>query len=975
MNLDHLQAELRPRLPWEATDLGLALGRRHALPLVKAWLVAAWPVWLLAGALLWLAPGWAWVPLWWLKPMMAVMPAYVLSRRLFGITPGWRQAVQALGQWLGRRAWWDLTLGRFFLRRSVLQIVRILEGARTPKERAQLFRHTTPAWLIKGCLLVELSLLFGLVLAVFWIGPSSWLPWSEENGGFEAWFDSLKDDTAASPGTHRLIVINTLAYALASMASELIYLSCSFGCYLNTRSEIEGWDIEIAFKRFARRAAALAGQAPLVLATAIAAAAITIGSLPHPAHGQQTTTGPDPAGLAAPPEIDTATAESADPDAASATGREEGAEEESQANSDDARARAERILASPDFKIHRETGKRWRRPERTGERVDLSWLEPLAWIAAILVIVAVLAVFGWLVYRAAMMARGAGDLLPARAGPRAVAGLDVRPESLPDDPVAMARQWWAEGRARAALGLLYRASLSWLIHHGGVPIEESDTEGDCLRHVARTPSTARQAPYFQQLTRAWLGLAYAGHVPEEAAWDALCATWPFQASAATGASVARGSRLTGAAALLAVLLLLPSCGRFEDMEETIGFRGPARYNPFLAVSRLSEESGVGARSSFSLLQELQSNDGLTGQWVVTPSVLVNELSARRLLEAVSNGGHAVVAVSDLFPFEETGIGPSRWLSDDAQGTENDPETERKSWRDRQLKDPEADDDAEDVSEESKPKTTPKSITIRTNRSGSELRERLAETSPGVVTLMDEAGVAFAESCDEEAPTRYADRSWGTPDWDWPAAFVTTTRPVTPPARVLTIEHGDGKITFLPSLRPFTNLRIGKNEHAALWLELVVDDVNPAGDVCFLRGSGASLMAVIWDHGWRALIAAAIALVLWLTAVTKRFGLPPAEPVPAPSTATASLTATGAFLVRQREAPALLAPWGESILSRWRRQQPLERDTSLDSFLADLPAAAGLSSDEARECFLPPARLTPRRFVTLTQRLWRLERAL
>ena len=910
MNLDHVQAELRPRLPWEAADFGLALGRRYAGPLLREWMSTAWLPWLLAIGLLFVAPLWAWLPLWWLKPMMSVRPAFYLSRQLFGIVPARGAARQALFTWFARRSWADLTFARFRRRRGILQIVRILEGAHAPKDRLKLFYQTTPSWLIKGCLLVEVGLYVGLIVLTFWFGPESWVPWSEESGGFEGFFDNLSNNDLDPAAEFRFGVICTVAYGIASMVSELAYITSCFGCYLNTRTELEGWDLEIAFKRLAARAARL--FTPPLLAFLLIA-----GTLLAPSARAQES----------PPTAET-------PEQIAA-----------------------RITSDPDFTIHKETKSKWRWDERTGSSADLSWLNLLVYPLAILVILAAVAGLIWIIVRSAGMRR---DWLPLHAGPQAVAGLDVRPESLPADPLGTARTWWDEGRHREALSLLYRAALSWLIHQGGVGIEAGDTEGECTRRVAATAETASLSAYFQQLTRAWLGIAYAQATPSAATWDALCDAWPFRNAAKPGKPSPVGLPVL----LLACALLTGCGGRFEDSEETKGYRGEARYNPYLAVSRLNEEAGESTRTSFSLLKELAEQDEPgSAQWVLTPSLLVNERTAQKLLDQVAQGDHLLLAMSELYQFEEMGLAPARWINDKTPVTE-DEEDRRERWRKRQL-------DEGDEGGELIPGFPGKDDTAF-GSTGDRLRKLLEKHTPGAALVMDSAGVRFADEVDEAAPTTLDGENIGTPDWDWPAAFVFDDGTDDSPAqRVLTVEYGNGWITFMPSTRPFTNLRLARSNNASLWRSLVEWH---GGGVCFIRGSGASFFAVLWEYGWRALIAATLALALWLWAVTKRYGRLPPLRVPPPLDAKAGLIATGGFLVRKKQVPQLLAPWAQSLYARWLRNQPAEPEPTHARFLAEVAPAAGLSEEEAAACLSPSDRTRPRNFLQLAKRLWRIGRA-
>jgi hypothetical protein len=106
--------------------------------------------------------------------------------------------------------------------------------------------------------------------------------------------------------------------------------------------------------------------------------------------------------------------------------------------------------------------------------------------------------------------------------PTHVQDLDIRPESLPPDIGAAARELWDRGEQRAALALLYRGMLSRLAHVHEVPIRDSSTEGDCLALAARTLDAARVA-YATQLVRTWQRAIYGGLTIDTAQVWELCA--------------------------------------------------------------------------------------------------------------------------------------------------------------------------------------------------------------------------------------------------------------------------------------------------------------------------------------------------------------------------------------------------------------------------------------------------------------------
>ena len=105
--------------------------------------------------------------------------------------------------------------------------------------------------------------------------------------------------------------------------------------------------------------------------------------------------------------------------------------------------------------------------------------------------------------------------------PTHVRDLDIRPESLPPDIGAAARQLWDRGEHRAALALLYRGLLSRLAHVHKVPIRDSTTEGDCLSLAVAHLDEARHA-YVTQLVRTWQRAVYGGREPDNATVYALC---------------------------------------------------------------------------------------------------------------------------------------------------------------------------------------------------------------------------------------------------------------------------------------------------------------------------------------------------------------------------------------------------------------------------------------------------------------------
>ncbi|WP_343633095.1 DUF4129 domain-containing protein [Roseateles sp.] len=114
------------------------------------------------------------------------------------------------------------------------------------------------------------------------------------------------------------------------------------------------------------------------------------------------------------------------------------------------------------------------------------------------------------------------EALPKTQAPTHVGSLDIRPESLPDDIGAAARELWQRGETRPALSLLYRGALSRLVHGHGVPIRAASTESDCLA-LAATRLRPESQDFLTLLIHGWQSVAYARRELPAEDFEWLCA--------------------------------------------------------------------------------------------------------------------------------------------------------------------------------------------------------------------------------------------------------------------------------------------------------------------------------------------------------------------------------------------------------------------------------------------------------------------
>jgi len=473
MRLENMTVALRPRQPWEAVDLGCAMVRRDFGRIMALWASTVFPLWIVVCVLMRSMPVWVPLVVWWLKPLYDRLPLFFLSRAAFGERPGFMETWK---EW--PRLWFANFLPALLWRRlsfirSFALPAQMLEGLRG----AAVNRRVRTLAMDGGGSGFSLSYAFSKIEFVAWIGlmwgtygllPDTARP--DWDGLFSAFdVENTIPDAFLWWGAACHMVIVTLI--------EPFYVGAGFGLYLNCRTRIEGWDVELAFRRMATRLTSAAA--------ALAVSLLLFGGMQIPAHAAE---GDDPAKV------------------------------------------VEKVKQHSDFEVHKMNSKRWvpdfEFDEDEKEKPRLDFLDA---IGEILFWVIITSLVVWLVVylvnnRHLFISRGTSKT-PVKT-PKVIMGMNITRESLPDDIVAAARAAWAAGDFKEALSLLYRSSLSWLVTRRQVPITDSDTEEDCLVQVLKDGDKV-EADYFRQLTGAWVQVAYAVMPVSDSEMSTLCDQWPF----------------------------------------------------------------------------------------------------------------------------------------------------------------------------------------------------------------------------------------------------------------------------------------------------------------------------------------------------------------------------------------------------------------------------------------------------------------
>ncbi|PUA28866.1 MAG: hypothetical protein B0W54_10660 [Cellvibrio sp. 79] len=544
MNLDQVTLEIRPRTAWEAVDLGLLMARRWWLPMTKIWLIVSLPILLIA--LLIPTDKW-WVSallIWWLKPLYERPLLHILSRAVFNDLPDTRSTLKAFKSFAFKQLFLSLTWRRLSPTRSMdLAIVQLegLSDARRQERLGVLHREdSSPAnWIGFFGLMMEFSLWTGMITLIWAFIPR------ELNIEWAGLFFS--DESV------KLIELQIVIWYCALLLTAPFYVACGFALYLNRRVKLEAWDIDIAFRRIANKR--MTPSSLNILAIALSTALfLLIASTPDIAYAdeapttEQTQT-PEPTPTSE--HLPGMEADSADDNDEIVIDKP--LDEYRELNRDSAHSAIKEVMQQSEFSRKEKVSTiKWDEPEEEEEKepaefwkklfdslrdfkgfvAAASLLEILLWAGVV-----ALAVFVFYRYRHWLAAQFVRTK-PAqvmREKPVTLFGMDVTRESLPADISRSALDLLRSGDNRAALALLYRASLFQLIH-SGVEIQDGHTEGECVQlmrdHVAHEAKTRKtplnhdvRTDYFALLTRVWQQLAYGHQNPEVQIAEQLCQQW------------------------------------------------------------------------------------------------------------------------------------------------------------------------------------------------------------------------------------------------------------------------------------------------------------------------------------------------------------------------------------------------------------------------------------------------------------------
>ncbi len=495
MKLDKISVEARPRNPWEAIDVGFQLPRVWFREVYIPWLVFIIPLIVIITIIFQSIPWLAGLVIWSLKPLYDRILLSIFSQRLFGDQQSTGDVLRSIPSLFKTGLLTNLTILRFNPSRSFHLPVWQLEGLRG-KERQQRIRilsariYSYPLWLTIVCMHLEALIYFTIMGMVYLFTPD------QLNIDYYSFF--LYEE---KPSIWILLLTNILLFT-GMIIIEPFYVAAGFMLYINRRTRLEGWDIEIAFRKLGDRLKKLATRLTILTFVLILPLLIT------PSGNLLAKTMPDESAVPVNEIVLDA-------------------------------HKSQNVIAEVLERKELDGRKKitiWKLKDEIDEPEDLDsgFFESIKKLAeflatifkALIWVFVILAILFIILYREKWLwlFTGKKKTIKEHETPEQLFGMEITPESLPTDIASAARNEVQKGNIRSALSLLYRGSLMVLVSQHQVKLHSSQTEGEVITTAAKS-LTKNQVNYLQQLTQEWVQTAYANRLSDTKILDQLCNDW------------------------------------------------------------------------------------------------------------------------------------------------------------------------------------------------------------------------------------------------------------------------------------------------------------------------------------------------------------------------------------------------------------------------------------------------------------------
>lgn len=490
MKLENLQITLARRTPWQAMDLGLQVARQHYQSL---FIISALVTSLLALLLFALCQNviYASLLLFWFKPIIERPLLFYMSRAIFSEAPSLKQSLLSL-RGLADRLWFKtLFIHRLSISRSFNAPVELLEGLQgeTRSDRLHILHNSDngSAWLSILGIHIEYALQITLLLLPILLLPKGVIELD--------FFQLLSSDNSA------ISVLTYLSYGIAVALVAPFYVCCGFILYLNQRTRLEAWDIELGFKKISGRLASLnTFNSNILIVVFVSLFSVS----PTPTWAEETENNEQSCSIENAHEARAAIEE--------LYPRSE--------SSDAKRIRSAlvEVLNSDVFGEHykdKDYSLDWDwnwdfnpQPDSKGDFPWLSIIKDLALYFKYLMILLLALLLSYILIKYQPWQYLARFKKQQIDKPQSILGMDMSQQNLPHNFLNIIEEHLKQQQFRQALSLMFRAHLINAIHVKHIPFKHSNTEQECLM-IMQSHSSESEAQCFAELVMHWQMLAYA----------------------------------------------------------------------------------------------------------------------------------------------------------------------------------------------------------------------------------------------------------------------------------------------------------------------------------------------------------------------------------------------------------------------------------------------------------------------------------
>ncbi len=582
MQIDKIQAKIRPRTNWEAVDLGFLMTNKWKANIYKVWFIVTMPFFLLFNVIFHHEMSYFILAFWLFIPIYDRFILLVVSRRLFDEKITLLDVIRAAPRLTFKHIFKHLTFYRFDPARSFNLPVWFLENLSGSKRsaRARILKISasgTASTLTTACSILILFFYLSILATLI-----SFIPGYNLVGNI--FRDSFENIVALyqSENWYVQLFANSLFYVAISLV-EPFYVCAGFALYLNRRTELESWDIELSFKSLRNRLeeknkkfemAGVKNTATKLVALLIISSFIVLPSI-----------------ISTSKAYANINEESNTEQQASLTEGSSGSDQENIAKkNDDTKDQGgscrtpvyengvrrsfdcidwkEKLNKTPQNRAEKEIRKLlseekykkcsvvtkferiqdknkadsfWKKiwdyffknndddkdedkKDKTDEISFANIFEVFLWgLIGVAILYLLIQLYK---YRDGLIEFFNPANVDDNEIPTEIFGLDITPESIPEQLSDEVLKLWELGEHVKALSLLYRGCLSKLVHDFGVDIRASYTENDCLTAAKNT--MVRKSgiiDLFSQITNLWLMIAYAHRTPKASAIIDCCRLW------------------------------------------------------------------------------------------------------------------------------------------------------------------------------------------------------------------------------------------------------------------------------------------------------------------------------------------------------------------------------------------------------------------------------------------------------------------